>query len=95
MAKSSAQLDAEIAEVVHGRAKESRRTQAQDRALHHALKHGQIFAGWNPGGMRTPANVLRALERAGLLKVSRTSANELVGTLTQAGAIAAHSTKES
>ena len=35
-----------------------------------------------------------ALERAGLLKVSRNSADELVGELTQAGAIAARTTKE-
>jgi hypothetical protein len=79
MAKSPAQLDAEIINVL--------RTPAQEAALRLAYQQGHVYAGWNPGaGARTrvSAKALQALERAGLLNLART-ANDLVGTLTRAG----------
>ena len=78
-----------------GRASEFRRTPAQNRALAIALRHGQVNAGWNPdsGTAVVPATVLRALERAGLLKIERVGkAEEMAGRLTPAGAIAAQTT---
>ena len=74
-----------------GRAREFRRTPAQKKALQIALAQGHVYAGRNPGERATlvSAGALHALERAGLLTLSRTSAQELVGTLTRAGAAVA------
>ena len=65
-------------------------TAAQLRALTIARSQANVvFAGTgNAGWRRTPipANVLRVLERPGLLKLGKTSVGELYGMLTAAGA---------